>query len=59
MDLEKVKVELTPKNDVIFRRLFAKQNKERLLKDFLEGILNIKIKYLELRKGNTIITGNY
>ena len=55
MDLEKVKEELTPKNDVIFRRLFSKQNKEKLLKDFLEAILKIKIERLELRKRNTII----
>ena len=52
------KEDLSPKNDVIFKRLFGNTNKEELLKDFLEGILDIKIKSVELRKRNTTITRN-
>ena len=47
------KEELLPNNDVIFKRLFGKSKKTELLKDFIEGVLDIEIKSIELRKRNT------
>ena len=40
--------QLTPKNDIIFKRIFGTKGNEGILKDFLEAILDIKIEYLEL-----------
>ena len=39
-----------PKNDVIFKNLFSKIGNEDLLKEFLEEILRIKIKKIEIQK---------
>ena len=39
-----------PKNDVIFKNLFSKAGNEDLLKEFLEEILGIKIKKIEIQK---------
>lgn len=39
---------MTPKNDFIFKRLFGTVGKEKLIKDFLEAILEIKIESVEL-----------
>ena len=39
-----------PKNDVIFKNLFSKVGNEDLLKEFLEEILGIKIKKIEIQK---------
>lgn len=41
---------LTPSNDVIFKRLFGKTGNEKIVKDFLEGILNVKIENVEISK---------
>ena len=35
--------EVTPKNDIAFKRIFGAKGNEEILKDFLEAILNIKI----------------
>ena len=43
----KEKFELT--NDYIFKRIFAKEGNEDILKDFLEGILNINIQKVEVK----------
>ena len=40
--------ELTPKNDIVFKRIFGTKGNEGILKDFLEAILDIEIEYLEL-----------
>ena len=34
---------VTPKNDIVFKRIFGAKGNEEILKDFLEAILNIKI----------------
>ena len=39
--MENVERELTPKNDIIFKRLFGKKRNEEIVKDFLEAVLNI------------------
>ena len=39
-----------PKSDVIFKNLFSKVGNEDLLKEFLEEILGIKIKKIEIQK---------
>ena len=44
---------MTPKNDFVFKKLFGTVGREKMVKDFLEAILNIKIKTIEL--GNETI----
>lgn len=39
---------LKPTNDYIFKRIFSKKGNEDLLKDLLEGILEIKIDKIEV-----------
>ena len=39
-----------PKNDVIFKNLFSKVGNEDLLKEFLEEIVGIKIKKIDIQK---------
>lgn len=39
---------LKPTNDYIFKRLFSKKGNEDILKDLLEGILEIKIEEVEV-----------
>ena len=39
-----------PKNDVIFKNLFSKAGNDDLLKEFLEEIIGIKIKKIEIQK---------
>ena len=41
-------VRITPKTDIVFKRLFGQKGNERILKDFLESILDIHIENLEL-----------
>ena len=48
LDKEKVKKIMTPMNDFVFKKLFGTVGKEKLIKDFLEAILDIKIKEVEL-----------
>lgn len=39
---------ITPKNDIVFKKIFGTKGNEGILKDFLEAILDIKIDSLEL-----------
>ena len=39
-DIQKI---ITPKNDIIFKRIFGKRGNEEILKSFLESILDVKI----------------
>ena len=39
---------MTPKNDFIFKKLFGSVGREKLVKDFLEAILDLKIESVEL-----------
>ena len=39
---------VTPKNDIVFKNIFGKKGNEGILKDFLESILEIKIKNVKL-----------
>lgn len=39
---------ITPKRDIVFKRIFGSKGNEGILKDFLESILDIKIDSLEL-----------
>ena len=45
---EAIKNGITPKNDIIFKRIFGHKGNEEILKDLLEGILEIKIKNVKL-----------
>ena len=47
---------LTPKNDLIFKKIFGSKGSEGILKSFLESILEIKIKEVKLRNRQRIIT---
>ena len=43
------KLELSPKNDLIFKKIFGSKGSEGILKSFLESILEIKIQEVKLR----------
>ena len=40
--------ELNLKNDIVFKAFFAKKGNEKFLKSFLESILNVEIKKIEI-----------
>lgn len=42
--------QLTPKNDIIFKKIFGSKGNEDILKDLLSGILEEKIKEVEIQK---------
>ena len=46
---------LTPTNDVIFKRLFGQKGKEKIVKDFLEAILDTEIESVELEKETQLL----
>ena len=46
---------MTPRNDLVFKKLFGSVGKENIVKDFLEAILDIKIKSLELGKETILL----
>ena len=46
---------MTPKNDFVFKRLFGTVGREKMVKDFLEAILNIKIKLVEIGKETILL----
>ena len=50
---------ITPKNDIIFRKIFGMKGNEGILKDFLEGILDIKIESVELDLGTELLPDFY
>ena len=52
---EQKRLELT--NDYVFKRIFAKPENNQELKEFVEAILDIKIKKIEVK--NPEITKNY
>ena len=45
---EKINLDITPKKDIVFKRLFGSKGNEEILKDFLESILDTKIESLTL-----------
>ena len=45
VDIQRI---ITPKNDVVFKRIFGKRGNEEILKSFLESILDLKISDLTL-----------
>ena len=47
---ENKKNELTLKDDIVFKAFFARKGNEEFLKDFLEALLKIEIKEIEIRK---------
>ena len=58
MNLEQAKEELTPKSDIIFKRLFGRAEKSEKIIEFLEAILNLKIKSIKLEKETQILPEN-
>lgn len=46
---------MTPKNDLIFKKLFGTVGRENIVKDFLEAILEVEIESLELGKETIIL----
>lgn len=57
IDKKSIKKIMTPMNDFVFKKLFGTVGKERLIKDFLEAILDIKIETVELGL-ETILTAD-
>ena len=48
--MEKTNQKLLPlSSDIVFKRVFSREGTEDILKDFLEAILNIKIKKVEVK----------
>lgn len=45
---EDIYKKITPKNDIVFKKIFGSKGNEGILKDFLEAILDIEIESLEL-----------
>ena len=45
---EQMNLDITPKKDIVFKRLFGSKGNEEILKDFLESILDTKIESLVL-----------
>ncbi len=50
---------ITPKNDVVFKRIFGKKGNESILKDFLESVLEIEIESLSVDVGTEFIPDFY
>ena len=51
--MEKTNQKLLPlSSDIVFKRVFSREGTEDILKDFLEAILNIKIKKVEVKIQN-------
>lgn len=46
---------MTPKNDVVFRLLFGQAGSEDITKDFLEGVLDTRIKAISLGKETMLL----
>ena len=52
---QEIKDYLKPNNDVVFKRLFGKTGNEKLVKDFLEAVLNTTIRSVELGKETQLL----
>ncbi|MBQ8298292.1 MAG: Rpn family recombination-promoting nuclease/putative transposase [Clostridia bacterium] len=50
---------VTPKNDIVFKKIFGTKGNERILQDFLEAILDIKINSLKLDLNTEILPDFY
>ena len=53
--LDKNEIKLTPKNDVIFKRLFGQKGNEKIVKDLIEAILGEEIENVDLGYNNEIL----
>ena len=52
-------LDITPKRDIVFKRIFGAKGNEGILKDFLESILEIKIDSLELDLATELLPDFY
>lgn len=52
-------IKITPKNDIVFKKIFGDEGNENILKDFLESILDIKINSLKVDKNTEILPDIY
>lgn len=50
---------ITPKNDIVFKKIFGTKGKEKILQAFLESILDIKINSLNLDKNTELLPDLY
>ena len=58
--LSKEKIEkVVPKNDRVFKKIFGSVGSEEILRDFLESILEIKIKKVKLGLATELPSDNY
>lgn len=55
ISVEEIKKEMTPKKDYIFKRLFSSVGKEKIVKDFLEAILEVKIDSVTLGQDTRLL----
>ena len=56
---EEILRNITPKNDIVFKKIFGAKGNEGILKDFLESILDIKIESLKVELGTELIPDFY
>ena len=48
MNKELINLDITPRNDIVFKKIFGSKGNEGILKDFLESILEVEIDSLTL-----------
>ena len=51
----KSNIDITPKKDIVFKKIFGSKGNEGILKDFLESILDLKIDSLTLDVGAELL----
>lgn len=56
---EEIYKKITPKNDIVFKKIFGSKGNEEILKSFLESILEIEIEYLTVDSGQELLPGFY
>ena len=53
---KEVELDLSLKNDIVFKAFFAKKGNEKYLKSFLEALLKEKIDKIEIMRRSNITT---
>ena len=56
MESKKYRKKLTPRTDAIFKNIFGKEKNKKILEDFLESILEEKVKVIRIEKSSELPT---
>lgn len=57
--IEEILSKITPKNDIVFKKIFGTKGNEGILKSLLESILEIEIESLSVDLGKELLPGFY